>query len=107
MRCRLNSRNKYGTSVMERLARDTGGVDFDARKTDMASEFKSIGEQLRSSYIGRQANTTLGKRNLISDTTLGCGVRLQKESRGPSRGRGKQVAHFSWELGFLRRRRTA
>ena len=47
---RLNSRNKYGTSVMERLARDTGGADFDARKTDMASEFKSIGEQLRSSY---------------------------------------------------------
>src|ERR1039457_1301135 len=97
---------------MERLARDTGGVDFDARKTDMASEFKSIGEQLRSSYIGRQANTTLGKRNLISDTTLGCGVRLQKESRGAqqgpgARGRGKQVTHFSWELGFLRRRRTA
>ena len=47
---RLNSRNKYGTSVMSRMAQDTGGADFDARKTDMASEFKSIGEQLRSSY---------------------------------------------------------
>jgi Ca-activated chloride channel family protein len=47
---RLNSRNKYGTSVMARMAQDTGGADFDARKTDMASEFKSIGEQLRSSY---------------------------------------------------------
>jgi Ca-activated chloride channel family protein len=47
---RLNSHNKYGTSVMARMAQDTGGADFDARKTDMASEFKSIGEQLRSSY---------------------------------------------------------
>ena len=47
---RLNSHNKYGTSVMARMAQDTGGADFDARKTDMASQFKSIGEQLRSSY---------------------------------------------------------
>lgn len=47
---KLNSHNKYGTSVMARLAQDTGGADFDARRTDMATEFKLIGEQLRSSY---------------------------------------------------------
>jgi Ca-activated chloride channel family protein len=47
---RLTSRNKYGTSVMARMAADTGGADFDARKTDMGTEFKLIGEQLRSSY---------------------------------------------------------
>jgi Ca-activated chloride channel family protein len=47
---RLDSNNKYGMGVMARMAQDTGGADFDARKTDMASEFKSIGEQLRSSY---------------------------------------------------------
>jgi Ca-activated chloride channel family protein len=47
---RLNSHNKYGTSVMARMSQDTGGADFDARKTDMATQFKSIGEQLRSSY---------------------------------------------------------
>jgi len=47
---RLNSRNKYGTSVMARLSRDTGGADFDARKVGMASHFKEIGDQLRSSY---------------------------------------------------------
>jgi Ca-activated chloride channel family protein len=35
---------------MARMSQDTGGADFDARKTDMATEFKSIGEQLRSSY---------------------------------------------------------
>jgi Ca-activated chloride channel homolog len=47
---RLNSRNKYGASVMERLARDSGGADFDARKMGLAAHFQSIGEQLRSSY---------------------------------------------------------
>jgi Ca-activated chloride channel family protein len=49
-RGRLNARNKYGASVMQRLARDTGGADFDAREGDMAVHFKAIGEQLRSSY---------------------------------------------------------
>jgi len=47
---RLNSRNKYGTSVMERIARETGGADFDAREHGLAEDFKLIGEQLRSSY---------------------------------------------------------
>jgi Ca-activated chloride channel family protein len=49
-RGRQNSHNKYGTSVMARMSTDTGGADFDARKTDMTAEFKAIGEQLRSSY---------------------------------------------------------
>jgi len=47
---RLNARNKYGTSVMERIARETGGVDYDAREKGLAENFKQIGEQLRSSY---------------------------------------------------------
>ncbi len=47
---RLTARNKYGTNAMERLARDTGGVDFDARTVGIGEYFKSIGEQLRSSY---------------------------------------------------------
>ncbi len=47
---RLNSRNKYGMSVMARLAHDTGGADLDARKVVMAKHFQEIGEQLRSSY---------------------------------------------------------
>jgi Ca-activated chloride channel family protein len=45
-----NARNKYGMSVMSRIAKETGGADFDAEKTDMKKAFKSIGEQLRSSY---------------------------------------------------------
>jgi len=47
---RLNSRNKYGTSVMARLSLETGGADFDARAKDLSEHFHEIGEQLRSSY---------------------------------------------------------
>jgi Ca-activated chloride channel family protein len=47
---RLNSRNKYGTSVMARIAKETGGADYDAREKGLAENFKQIGEQLRSAY---------------------------------------------------------
>ncbi|HKA00078.1 MAG TPA: VWA domain-containing protein [Candidatus Solibacter sp.] len=47
---RTHSRNKYGTSVMERLARETGGTDFDGQGTGLVAGFKQIGEQLRASY---------------------------------------------------------
>lgn len=44
------ARNKYGASVMERIARETGGADFDAQKEDLRASFHQIEEQLRSSY---------------------------------------------------------
>jgi len=47
---RLNSRNKYGTSVMERLARDTGGGAYDSKEKGLKANFDQIGEELRSSY---------------------------------------------------------
>jgi Ca-activated chloride channel family protein len=47
---RLTARNKYGISVMARLAKETGGRDFDAQKDDMRKSFREIGEELRSSY---------------------------------------------------------
>ena len=47
---KLNARNKYGISVMERIARETGGVDFDGQGKGLAEGFRQIGEQLRSSY---------------------------------------------------------
>ena len=47
---RLTARNKYGTSVMARIAKETGGADFDARAKGLASDFEQIGEQLRSAY---------------------------------------------------------
>jgi Ca-activated chloride channel homolog len=44
------ARNKYGRGVMERIAVETGGADFDAAEKELALHFKEIGEQLRSSY---------------------------------------------------------
>ncbi len=46
----LTARNKYGASVMERIARETGGMDYDAGKGDVRAIFAQIGEELRSSY---------------------------------------------------------
>jgi len=46
----LTARNKYGTRVMERIARETGGADFDAGQGDVAAIFRQIGDELRSSY---------------------------------------------------------
>jgi len=47
---RLTARNKYGTSVMARIARETGGADFDGRGKGLVDGFRQIGEQLRSGY---------------------------------------------------------
>lgn len=47
---RLTARNKYGISVMARIARETGGADFDAEQGDIRNSFRQIGEDLRSSY---------------------------------------------------------
>jgi Ca-activated chloride channel family protein len=47
---RVTARNKYGTSVMERIARETGGADFDGQGKGLVEGFKQIGEQLRASY---------------------------------------------------------
>ncbi len=46
----LTARNKYGTSVMSRLSKETGGVDYDSEKADLRQSFREIGDQLRSSY---------------------------------------------------------
>ncbi len=47
---RLTARNKYGASVMDRMARETGALDFDARQGDLRKHFEDIGTVLRSSY---------------------------------------------------------
>jgi Ca-activated chloride channel homolog len=47
---RLNSRNKYGASIMARMALETGGTDYDAQAKGLDEHFKAIGEQLHSSY---------------------------------------------------------
>src|ERR1017187_3935869 len=59
---RLTARNKYGASVMARIARETGGADYDAREKGLVENFKEIGEQLRSAYeLGyHSSNTSTG-----------------------------------------------
>jgi len=47
---RLTARNKYGISVMDRIAMETGGASFDAKIMDPHEYFKQIGEELRTSY---------------------------------------------------------
>jgi VWFA-related protein len=47
---KATARHKYGESVMKRLARETGGMDFDATEGDVGRYFKEIADQLRFSY---------------------------------------------------------
>lgn len=47
---KLTARNKYGTSVMDRIAVETGGMHIDARETDPHEYFRRIEEELRTSY---------------------------------------------------------
>jgi Ca-activated chloride channel homolog len=47
---KLTSRNKYGISVMDRVARETGGAHIDAETTDAHVYFRQIAEELRTSY---------------------------------------------------------
>jgi Ca-activated chloride channel homolog len=46
----LNARNKYGISVMDRIAKETGGTDIDAEHNDPHTYFRQIAEELRTSY---------------------------------------------------------
>jgi Ca-activated chloride channel homolog len=46
----LNARNKYGISVMDRIAKETGGAHIDAQATDPHTYFRQIAEELRTSY---------------------------------------------------------
>lgn len=47
---KLTARNKYGISVMDRIARETGGAHIDAETTDPRTYFQHIAEELRTSY---------------------------------------------------------
>jgi Ca-activated chloride channel homolog len=46
----LNARNKYGISVMDRIAKETGGAHIDAELTDPHTYFRQIAEDLRTTY---------------------------------------------------------
>ena len=46
----LSARNKYGIRVMDRIAKETGAWNVDARETDPADYFRKIAEELRTMY---------------------------------------------------------
>jgi Ca-activated chloride channel family protein len=47
---KLTARNKYGISVMDRIAKETGGLHIDAEQTTPESYFRQIADELRTSY---------------------------------------------------------
>jgi Ca-activated chloride channel homolog len=46
----LTARNQYGSRVMDRVAKETGGNAIDAKATDPKTYFQQIAEELRTSY---------------------------------------------------------
>lgn len=46
----LSARNKYGIRVMDRIAKETGAWNVDARETNPADYFRKIAEELRTVY---------------------------------------------------------
>ncbi len=46
----FTARNKYGISVTDRIAKETGGAHIDAETTDPHTYFRQIAEELRTSY---------------------------------------------------------
>jgi Ca-activated chloride channel family protein len=47
---KLTARNQYGIRVMDRLARETGGMHIDAQEVDPQTYFRRIADELRTSY---------------------------------------------------------
>jgi Ca-activated chloride channel family protein len=47
---KLTPRNEYGIRVMDRIAKETGGMHIDAETTDPHTYFQQIAEELRTSY---------------------------------------------------------
>jgi Ca-activated chloride channel homolog len=46
----LSARNKYGIQVMDRVAKENGAWNVDARETNPADYFRKIAEELRTMY---------------------------------------------------------
>jgi Ca-activated chloride channel homolog len=47
---KLTARNQYGIRVMDRIAKETGGMHIDAEQTDPHTYFRRIADELRTSY---------------------------------------------------------
>ena len=58
---KLTARNKYGTRVMDRIAKETGGAHIDTETTGPHTYFQHIAEELRTSYELAYYPTNSGK----------------------------------------------
>jgi Ca-activated chloride channel homolog len=59
---RWTARNKYGRAVMERIAKETGGLDLDATEAeDLREPFRQIADILRATYDLGYSSTNTGK----------------------------------------------
>jgi len=79
----LTARNKYGASVMARIARETGGLDFDAQARGLEEGFRQIGAQLRSSYeLGYHTSNPSGDKTFhkISIRAKRAGLELRAKT---------------------------
>jgi Ca-activated chloride channel family protein len=47
---KLTARNRYGMRVMDRIAKETGGMHIDAEAIDPHTYFRQVAEELRTSY---------------------------------------------------------
>ena len=80
---RVTARNKYGASVMARIARETGGLDFDAQVHGLQEGFRQIGAQLRSSYeLGYHTSNPSGDKTFhkISIRTRQAGLEVRAKT---------------------------
>jgi Ca-activated chloride channel homolog len=59
----FTTRNHYGIRVMDRIAKETGGIHIDAQTTDPHTYFRQIAEQLRTSYELAYYPTNAGEDN--------------------------------------------
>jgi len=78
----LTPRNKYGVRVMERIAKETGGADFDARKMDPHEYFKRIGDELRSMYEAGYYSTNSAQDQTFRKvvvTPTGDGIKIRSK----------------------------
>jgi Ca-activated chloride channel family protein len=78
----LTARNKYGISVMDRVAKETGGAHIDAEETDPHTYFREIAEELRTTYEvayypSNKAKDGTFRKIVIRTRVEGVGVRAK------------------------------
>ncbi len=66
----LKPRSRYGQSVMNRIALETGSLAIDASRVDPGSYFRQIGEELRSSYELAYYSTNRARDNTFRKVTI-------------------------------------